>query len=165
MDLQLQFLKYQESWICQDLEILVTKKTYRQGHDLMILDYHPGKEPTVEQIREIYDRLSGIQTDALFLTNYNDKTQKVALLEIDLPSFLNDNILQIKLDYDENKEKKKKSDLLPDQSRRNTSLTYCQHCICFKTCNKKPFDKICDEFEFNPGYYEVSASDNTERRQ
>lgn len=117
--MDLQFLKYQESWICNELEILVTKKTYKEGHDMMILDYRPGKEPTAEKIREIYDKLSGIQTDALFLTNYNDKTQKVSLLEIDLPSFLNDNILQIKLNYDENKEKKKKSDLLPDQPGRN----------------------------------------------
>lgn len=118
--MDLHFQKYQESWICNELEILVTKKTYAKGHDMMILDYRPGKEPTSDQIREIYNKLSGIQTDALFLTNYNDKTQKVALLEIDLPSFLNDNILQIKLDYNENEEKKKKSDLLPDQPRRNT---------------------------------------------
>lgn len=161
--MDLNFLKYQESWICEDLKVLITRKTYKKGHDLLIVDYHPGDEPSMEHLREIYDKLSGSQTDALFLTNYSDKTKKVSLLEIDLGSFLNDNILQIKLGVYEDEEKKKKSDLLQNQSRRLSPVgelvNYCDSCK-HKGDVDYCGDCICD-FDIpnsKPSMYEVSTS-------
>lgn len=182
---------YSSSYIVNKV-YLVTIKRYTTEHSLMIVDTTRADEHiTIPLLSAIYRNLSRPDTDSLMITSFSQKLNRMDLVEIDTFNLLENNKLQLKIPISyENEEKKKKENLHSDQSRRNPSITgesefdpstckpvfkenplheplmkrYCQHCICFPTCNKKPFDKICDKFEFNPRYYEVSTSNNTERR-
>lgn len=175
---------YSSSYIVNQ-HYLVTIKRYAADNSLMIVDTtRVDEQITTPLLAAIYRNLSRPDTDALLITNYSQKANKVTLLEIDTNSLLDRNELALKIDNqvfnitqknkeNEEQKEKKKTNLHPDQSRRIKTVKDVE--CHLKLCKNKSADDHCllvhpifdqsgDCANYTPITHEMSASDNTERR-
>lgn len=161
---------YSSSYIVNKV-YLVTIKRYTMEHSLMIVDTTRADEHiTIPLLSAIYRNLSRPDTDSLMITSFSQKLNRMDLVEIDTFNLLENNKLQLKIPIRyEDEEKKKKENLHSGQSRRNSPVrkleNYCDSC---KHLGNHDYcgDCICD-FDIpnsKPSMYEMSASNNTERR-
>lgn len=180
---------YSSSYIVNKV-YLVTIKRYTTEHSLMIVDTTRADEHiTIPLLSAIYRNLSRPDTDSLMITSFSQKLNRMDLVEIDTFNLLENNKLQLKIPISyEDEEKKKKENLHPDQSRRNeivkedplyqslvvkpvfgsdATKDICVWCGRLKSDGHCVYEKSVkvDGCSYFRGKNEVSASNNTERRQ
>lgn len=145
---------YSSSYIVNK-HYLVTIKRYAADNSLMIIDTtRADEEITTPLLAAIYRNLSRPDTDALLITNYSQKANKVTLLEIDTNTLLDRNELALKIDNQvfNITQKNKEYEEQKTQTQKN-----------FHSNQSRGLQTVKENLKNNA--HEVSESDNTERRQ